>query len=181
MCCDITVYVKVSPGHAVSPEAPCSAAWSLGPCLCRIPSCLPRSLQWTTRAMTWTFPPRRATEVGLLLPPPEPFLDPFSQARACECGHSLQGWGGLSRARVGGLPALGAHISMLLPMGVRVGAGVPSLATSGVLGGSSAVATTDSCLWKGLPCPVLHSSWVSVGFFFFLVVESCFFFFFFYC
>ena len=38
------------------------------------------------------------------------------------------------------------------------------------------MATTDTRLWKGLPCPVLHSSWVSVGLFF-LVVQNFFFFF----
>ena len=61
-----------------------------------------------TRVMTWTFLPRRAMEVGLLLPPPEPFLDPPpSQARACEQGCLLQGWDGLSRAGVGGLACPG--------------------------------------------------------------------------
>lgn len=79
-----------------------------------------------------------------------------------------------------GWPALGAHISELLPVGVGVEGGVPSVPTSGVLGGTSAVAATDMRLWKGLPCPVLHSSWVLVGLFFFgcgELVLFCFFFF----
>ena len=75
-------------------------------------------------------------------------------------GSPEQGWAGW--------PALGVHISVLLPMGVRVEGGVPSVPTSGVLGGTSAVATTDMHLWKGLPCLVLHSSWVLLVCFFWL-------------
>lgn len=77
-----------------------------------------------------------------------------------------------------GWPSLGAHISVLLPVGVKVEGGVSSVPTSGVLGGTSAVAATDMRLWKGLPCPVLHSSWVLVGLVFFGCGELvCFFFF----